>query len=339
MMIEKKLFGRTRRGEEVTCYQLSSQSLKVCLLDYGATVQAVHVKDRHGRWRDVVLGYDTIEEYEDWDGYFGACVGRVANRIANGEFWLNGHRYPLAKNDQQNHLHGGLRGFDKYVWSAAEENDGIRFYRVSPDGEEGYPGNLSVSVTYRVVDGTLEMIYDGLSDQDTLCNLTNHSYWNLNGAGTVADHSLQVNAANFLENSTACLPTGRILSVEGTALDLRRPKKIGEGLAADDVHLKNCGGYDHNFCLEGASPAAVLHSDDSGITMTLETSMPGVQIYSGNFITPRSGKGGCAYHARDAVCLETQYYPNAMECEDFEKPVLQAGKPYHHVTKYSFSTQ
>lgn len=340
MKIDAAPFGTTKDGEAVTLYKLETPELIVSVLDYGATVQSVLVKDRNGAWIDVALGHDTIEGYQTHDGYLGACVGRVANRLGGAEFTLNGKMYPLAKNDGKNHLHGGLRGFDKYVWQAVMLKDGVRFSRISPDGEEGYPGNLSVSVTYRVDGGALSIVYDAVSDQDTLCNLTNHSYWNLNGGGTAVHHILQVNAAKFLENSAECMPTGRILPVEGTPFDFRAPKEVGRDLEQDDVQLQNCGGYDHNFCLpdDGALyDAAVLSSPESGITMKVSTTMPGVQLYTANFLGPWEGKGGRVYHKRDAVCLETQFYPNAMACDHFKKPVLKAGETYHQVTVYAFS--
>lgn len=295
------------------------------------------MKDKNGQWCDVVLGYDTLSEYENRAGYFGACIGRVGNRIGNAEFALNGVRYELVKNDGKNHLHGGKYGFDKCLWNATAGEDFVRFYRVSPDGEEGYPGTLAVSVTYRVVGSALEITYDGVSNKDTLCSLTNHSYWNLNGGGSIRKHILQINAGSFLENDKGCLPTGKILPVDGTPFDFRQPKEIGKDIEADDINLKNCGGYDHNFCLNVTEPAAVLYSEESGIKMTVETTMPGVQVYSGNFIGACPGKAGQVYHTHDAVCLETQYYPNAMACDGFQKPILRAGATYNHVTKYIFS--
>ena len=340
MKIEAKPFGTTQRGECVTCYCLESPEMKLRVLDYGATVQSVQVRDKNGAWTDVVLGYDTLAEYELHDGYLGACVGRVANRLGGAQFQLNGRVYPLARNDGENHLHGGLRGFDKYVWQALVQESGVQFTRLSPDGEEGYPGNLHVSVTYRVEGKTLSMIYDADTDQDTLCNLTNHSYWNLNGGGTVEQHTLQIDAAQFLENSAACMPTGKVLPVAGTPFDFREPKKIGQDIEKDDVQLKNCGGYDHNFCLPGDDTlreAAALCGDQTGISMRVSTTMPGMQLYTANFLGPWPGKGRAMYDRRFAACLETQFYPNAMQCDGFRKPIVKAGEHYHHVTEFSFS--
>ena len=336
MNIERKPFGKTARGEAVTLFEIRTPELTARILDYGATVQALLVPDKNGKPVDVVLGHDTIEGYETHDGYLGACVGRVANRLGGAQFTLNGKTYILAKNDGKNHLHGGLRGFDKYVWDAEVLEDGVKFSRVSLDGEEGYPGTLRVSVSYRVANGALTITYDAVSDQDTLCNLTNHSYFNLNGGGTALSHTLQIHADRFTENSDQCMPTGKILPVDGTPFDFRAPKPVGRDIGQDDVQLRNCGGYDHNFCLADTGallPAAVLSSAESGVTM------PGVQLYAANFLGPWTGKGGAMYEKRDAVCLETQFYPNAMQCEAFRKPVLKAGERYHQVTVYAFSNK
>lgn len=338
MKMEMQTFGVTKYGEIVTAYTLETEKLRLRVLDRGATIQSVWVRNRNGAWVDVALGYDTVAEYESRDGYLGACVGRVANRLGGAAFTLNGVTYPLAKNNGNNHLHGGLRGFDQYIWQAEALEDGIRFSRISPDGEEGYPGKLTVSVTYRVVQDGFQMEYDAVSDRDTLCSLTNHTYWNLTGDGSALDHVLQIHADRFLENSEECLPTGKILPVEGTPFDFRQPKKIGRDIGAADVNLKNGSGYDHNFCLPETGAlirAAVLQSEKSGISMAVDTTMPGVQLYTGNFLGPWPGKGGKIYNKRDGVCLETQYYPNAMVW-DFKKPILRAGERYHHVTRHTF---
>ena len=342
MNIEKTTFGVTNHGETVTCYRLQTAALQVELLNYGATIHAIKVPDRKGAFVDVTLGYDTVAEYEMHDGYLGACIGRVGNRIGSAQFVLNDETYPLAKNDGKNHLHGGVRGFDKYVWQAENIADGIRFSRLSSDGEEGYPGNLLVHVTYRVKDGVLTVDYDATSDADTLCSLTNHSYFNLNGGGSVLKHKLQIHADYFLENDSGCLPTGKLISVHGTPFDFRVEKEIGQDIGNDDIQLKNCGGYDHNFCLSGDETlreVATLYSDQTGIMMTVWTTMPGMQMYSANFLTKRSGKHGRTYQKHGAVCLETQFFPNAMACDGFKQPILRAGTQYHHTTLFAFSNR
>ena len=333
--VEKEHFGVTKDGETVSTYIIRNDALAVEIMEYGATIRSLLV--RHGgEWTDVVLGYDTLREYEENDGYLGACVGRVGNRIGGASFTLNGKTYSLARNDRENHLHGGVRGFDKYVWTAEVLPDGVRLKRVSPDGEEGYPGTLRAAVRYRLQDGTLVMEYEAFADRDTLCSMTNHSYFNLNGGGSVLDHALQIRAEEFLENSAATLPTGKRLPVAGTPFDFRAPKRVGQDIGADDIQLKNCGGDDHNFCLTG-DPAAVLRGDASGITMTVRTTLPGLQLYTANFLTERRGKNGAVCAPRGALCLETQYFPNAMACEGFEKPILRAGDLWRHCTTLTFS--
>ena len=333
--VEKKPFGVTKGGKAVNIYCIKNDMLAVEIMEYGAAIRSLLVQ-RGGAWTDVVLGYDTLREYEENDGYLGACVGRVGNRIGGAGFTLNGKTYTLARNDGENHLHGGVRGFDKYVWTAEELPDGVRFARVSPDGEEGYPGTLHAAVSYRLQGNTLVIEYEASADQDTLCSLTNHSYFNLNGSGSVLGHTLQINADKFLENSAATLPTGRRLPVAGTPFDFRTPKRVGRDIGADNVQLRNCGGYDHNFCLTGET-AAVLRGDVSGITMTVRTTLPGMQLYAANFLTERRGKNGAVYMPRAALCLETQFFPNAMACEGFEKPILRAGELWREHTALIFS--
>ena len=335
VLVEKKPFGVTKGGEAVNIYCIKNDMLAVEIMEYGAAIRSLLVQ-RGGAWTDVVLGYDTLREYEENDGYLGACVGRVGNRIGGAGFTLNGKTYTLARNDGENHLHGGVRGFDKYVWTAEELPDGVRFARVSPDGEEGYPGTLHAAVSYRLQGNTLVIEYEASADQDTLCSLTNHSYFNLNGSGSVLGHTLQINADEFLENSAATLPTGRRLPVAGTPFDFRVPKRVGQDIGTDDIQLRNCGGCDHNFCLTGET-AAVLRGDVSGITMTVRTTLPGMQLYAANFLTERRGKNGAVYMPRAALCLETQFFPNAMACEDFEKPILRAGELWREHTALIFS--
>lgn len=333
--VEKQRFGITKAGEPVDVYTAKSDVLCVELLEYGAAIRSLLVRNSD-RWTDIVLGYDTLREYEENDGFVGACIGRVGNRIGGACFQLNGKTYPLTKNDGENHLHGGVQGFDKCVWTAEPLEDGVRFRRMSPDGEEGYPGTLSASVSYRLQGHTLVMEYEASSDQDTLCSLTNHSYFNLNGGGTVLNHTLRIAADEFLETDSAVLPTGRRLSAEGTPFDFRAPKPVGQDIGQDDPQLRNGCGYDHNFCLDGEH-AAVLHGDISGITMTVDTTMPGVQLYTANNLGQRQGKGGMVYQPRCALCLETQYFPNAMACPDFEKPILRAGDVWRSRTALIFS--
>ena len=339
MRVETYCFGTLSDGRSVTAARLDNASgMSVVMLDYGATIQSIVIPDRNGNPVDVVLGYDTPSEYESQRGYLGATVGRVANRIGGASFTLHGVTYRLAKNNGENHLHGGLCGFDKRIWDIQVEDDRVLFSRLSPDGEEGYPGNLSVTVTFRLTeDGALHIVYDADTDTDTPVNLTNHSYFNLDGSHDVLSHTLQVFADRFCENDTGCLPTGHLLDVEGTPFDFRTAKAIGADLDANHEQLRLFGGYDHNFCLTGGR-AAVLLSEASGICMTVDTDRPGMQVYSANSLTERAGKGGRIMGPHSALCLETQIYPNALALSDFPSPILHAGEHVHSETVYSFQT-
>lgn len=335
-------FGKTQGGEPVTAYCIeNTNGAQAVILNYGATLQSLKVPNRAGGFTDVVLGYDTIAEYEAGDGYLGATIGRFGNRIAKGSFELNGKRYALAVNNGPNHLHGGAKGFDKYVWGAKVQANTLVLSRLSPDGEEGYPGNLQVSVEYTLEnDNSLRIVYRAVCDADTVVNLTNHSYFNLNGGGTVLGHTLTLMADQFSENDENTLPTGRMLSVEGTPFDFRTEKPIGQQIHAPDTQLTRCSGYDHNFVIRGEGPRffALLASEQSGICMETLTCRPAVQLYTANFLTPRTGKGGIAMQQQDAVCLETQGFPNAPCIPGFPSAVLAAGEEYHSETVYRFKT-
>jgi len=337
------IFGSTRTGEPVTAYRLTnSHGASSTILDYGCTVQSLIVPNAQGGLTDVVLGYDTVKEYEENDGYLGAAIGRFANRIGKSEFTLSGKTYHLARNDGENHLHGGTKGFDKYIWRASANENALEFTRVSPDGEENYPGNLKVKVTYELTDNNeLQITYDADTDADTVVNLTNHSYFNLNGSGTALDHELQVFAEKFTENDEHCLPTGKLLSTRDTPFDFKESKSVGRDIGADDIQLYYGNGYDHNFVLSDTAElkkAAVLYSPESRIVMTTLTTLPGMQVYSGNWLTARKGKNGNQIDRRSAVCLETQVFPNAMACANFPSPILRASEHFHTETVYRFET-
>ncbi|MGM9556880.1 MAG: aldose epimerase family protein [Oscillospiraceae bacterium] len=337
MKLETRPFGQTQAGETVTAWTLRWENgMALTLLDYGATVQSLYVPRRCGAPVDVVLGYDTVEEYEKNDGYLGATVGRVANRIGKGQFTLGGKTYQLALNDGENHLHGGVRGFDKYVWQVRAEDDSLVCTRLSPDGEEGYPGNLQLEVRFTLTDSALTVAYTAQTDRDTIVSLTNHSYFNLASGGDVLEHTMQVNANRFLQTDAGCLPTGKVLSVAGTAFDFREPRRIGCGIAQGDANF-SAGGYDHNFVLAGCE-AAVLCCEETGIRMRVETDLPGVQVYTANSLTPRAGKRGSTMGQRGAVCLETQLFPDALAHYGFPSPVLHAGETLHTATSFTFET-
>jgi len=340
MAIQTGSFGQLSDGSEVAFARLeNSAGASVTVLSYGAAIQSLRVPGRGGEAVDVVLGYDSAAEYASGTFYLGATVGRVANRIGGAAFSLNGRLWTLAKNDGENHLHGGVRGFDKRMWRMSAREGEIVCSRLSPDGEEGYPGALEVTVRFRLTeDNALHIVYDADTNADTPVNLTNHSYFNLDGGGDVLQHRLRVFAERFCEGDAGCLPTGRLLEVEGTPFDFRREKAIGADIDCGDEQLRRAGGYDHNYCLSGRR-AAILRSERSGIVMTVDTDMPGMQLYSGNFLTRQRGKGGAVFDRRGAVCLETQLYPNAMACYGFPSPILRAGVHLHRETVYAFRAE
>ena len=339
MQIIKQPFGSLADGSAVTAWTLiSDDGLRAEILDYGVTIRSLTVPDRDGTPVDVVLGYDTLEEYVQNRGYVGATIGRFANRIGGASFSLNGETYTLAANDGVNHLHGGEQGFDKRIWAAEETETGIRFSLTSPDGEEGYPGTLQVTVTVSWQGRGLELRYHAETDRDTVLNLTNHSYFNLDGQGTVYDQLLQLGADSFCMGGPGCLPTGELLPVAGTAMDFRTERRIGDAVDSGEPCVKLSGGYDSNFVLS-SSPAAVARSEKTGIVMTVTTDQPGVQFYSANFLTPRTGKGGAQYGLRSAFCLETQHYPDCIHHPDWPTCILRAGESFDSFTCFEFSVR
>ncbi len=345
MSVQVKEFGKTADRRTVSLYRITNRhGAYVEVLDYGCTLHSICVPQQAGTLTDVCLGYDTVAEYEQNDGYLGAVIGRCANRIGAGRFTLHGEEYALAVNDGPNHIHGGRKGFDKVLWDTSVASDRLLFSHCSPDGDEGYPGNLILSVIYAFDDNNvLTLSYDARCDKDTVVNLTNHCYFNLNGqgTGTATDQLLQIHADAFTRTDENGLPTGEILPVDGTPLDFRHPKAIGRDLDADDENVKNGKGYDHNFVLsgDGMRDVAVLSSEATGIVMTVRTTQPGMQFYSGNLLTQRGGKAGTSYGVRDGVCLETQHFPDAVHHEHFPSTLLKAGEEYHQSTQYAFTTK
>ena len=341
-MIEIKAapFGKTANGEPVTAFtRENSAGMSVRVLDYGGTVQSIVVPDRDGNPVDTALGYDDIGGYEKGSCWFGAFVGRYANRIGNASFSLGGRRYYLPKNDGSNHLHGA---FSHRVMDAEIRDDALLLRLTSPDGEEGFPGTLRVTVTCRLLeDNTLRLEYHAVTDRDTVLNLTNHTYFNLSGGGDVLDHFLRLHASRFTETSADLIPTGRILPVEGTALDFRAGKPVGRDLFSGDPLLTTCGGYDHNFILD--NPAGVCGeawSDKTGIVLTFSTTEPGVQLYTGNFTDTDAaafGKNGVRYPRYAGFCLEAQHYPDSPNRPEFPSTVLRPGEEFRSFTEYRFS--
>ncbi len=346
MEISRRPFGATADGRQVTLFRISHEDGSFAeFLDYGCTLVSLAVPDRAGALVDVSLGYDTIAEYEQNNGCFGAIVGRVANRIADGSFTLDGRRYTLYRNNGSASLHGGRVGFDKYVWNAAVEDDELVFSRVSPDGEEGYPGALSIEVAYRFApEHALSIRYCAVSDADTLCAPTSHIYFNLDGhgAGSVGEHTLRLFASRVSEVGAGLIPTGRLLPVLGTPFDFTEEKPLERDIEAPDEQLALGGGYDHNFALDEAgrfAVAAVLASPKTGIEMAVETDQPAVQLYTSNSLSHRAGKGGATYERFGGVCLETQAFPDAIHHPHLPQQTLRAGEVYTHRTLYRFAAR
>lgn len=342
--ITKKIFGTSKEGQTIYEYKMTnSHGNYITIINYGATITSICLNTDNSSV-DVALGYKTLEEYENNDGYLGACIGRVANRIGSSRFTLNGTEYVLAANDGLNHLHGGNRGFDKHYFDISLDSKDpsvLHASRLSEDGEENYPGTLRISIDYRWDDNNrLSITYHGKSDQDTLLNLTNHTYFNLSGenSGSVLEQELMINAWRFTENDDHCLPTGNILSVLHTPFDFRKPKKIGRDIFEDDSQLKRGQGYDHNFIPvgRGMRHIARAYSPATGIGMNVYSNMPGVQFYSGNALSGQIGKSGTAYTPRSGFCLETQFYPNACACKNFPSIILKKGRHYCKETVYEF---
>lgn len=337
MEVHKRPFGTMPDGSPVTSWTLiSDDGCQVEVLDYGVTIRSILVPDQNGKPVDVALGYDTFDEYRLQGGSLGATVGRFANRIAKGRFTLNGQEYQLACNNGANHLHGGKVGFERRVWDCRETEEGLRFTRRSPDGEDGYPGALQVQVDMLWVDGSsLELRYQATAEQDTILNLTNHTYFNLAGSGKILEHRLQINAESYMENDSGCLPTGRILPVADTAMDFRWERAVGEAIDSEEPCVHAFGGYDANFVLCG-TPAATVWSPESGISMTVTTDQPGVQLYTANALTPRTGKGGAEYGKHSGLCLEAQHYPDCIHHPDWPSCVLKGGETFRSYTRFRF---
>ena len=344
MGIRKVSFGQAKDEREAALYIIAAENgSSVSVTDYGAHLVSVKVPDSDGNMADVVLGYDTVEGYERFGCYLGATVGRYGNRIAAGRFALNGTTYQLALNDGANTLHGGNVGFDQKWWDAEIVSDhAIRFSYVSPDGEEGYPGTMKVSVEYSFDGRDLQINYAASSDKDTIVNLTNHAFFNLAGKGTILDQSLQV-ASDFVTDATpALIPTGELLAVEGTPLDLNWSIKIGSAIDKRDACrlLDGANGFDVNYVLkgEGLHVSAVLKDSASGRSMTVLTTEPGLQVYTGQGLNA-VGRNGMRYAAYAGVALETQHFPDSPNHENFPSTVLKANDTYTSTTIYRFSAQ
>ena len=344
MKIRSEPFGVTPAGEETQLFFLVNDAgMEVRVTNYGGIITHIKMPDRHGRFADVVLGHDTLEGYLHRSRYFGALVGRYANRIARGRFVLNGTEYSLAINNGLNHLHGGIKGFDKVVWQASETVDGVQLRYLSPDGEENYPGNLRATVTYCLTDANeLRIEYAATTDKDTIINLTNHSYFNLAGDGTIFDHEITINADAFTPVDQTLIATGEVRSVKDTPLDFTSATPIGKRINCDYEQIRIAGGYDHNFVLRGQMgelrTVATVHDPKSGRTMEVATTQPGMQFYSGNFLDGSLvGKAGRAYVKHSGCCFETQHFPDSPNHLNFPSTVLKPNEEYRHSTVFKFS--
>lgn len=329
------------------CFTLKNDhGVTVQAITYGGIITSITTPDRNGVTSDIVLGFDSIDGYLKEHPYFGAIIGRYGNRIAKGRFALDGQTYKLATNNGANHLHGGVRGFDKHVWAGAPlaGKNGVAFTRTSPDGEEGYPGNLTVRVTYELTDhNQLVAQYKATTDKATPVNLTQHSYFNLAGAGSgdILNQTLMINADRFTPVDGTLIPTGEIADVEGTPFDFRQPTSVGARIAQPHPQLTHGQGYDHNWVLnrrgEGLQLAAIATDPVSGRTLEITTTEPGIQFYAGNFLDGTlKGKGGHVYQRRAGFCLETQHYPDSPNQPNFPTTVLQPGQEYKTSTVFTF---
>ena len=350
MLIRKEAWGLSREGKEVSKYYLDNEKgLEVVLSDLGAEILNIFVTDKDGKKVDVLLGYDTIEEYYDNSCGFGAYIGRNANRIKGARVTLDGVEYQLEDNNNGNNLHSGSNRSHYQVYEASmgqtQDSCYVEMKRMSPDMEQDLPGNLDQTIRYTLTQaGELILDYIMCSDKTTVINPTNHSYFNLAGhnSGSVENQILEVYAEGFTPTDATLAPTGEIAPVEGTPMDFRTPKKIGQDIRADYEPLKLAGGYDHNYVLKNDGKlhkAARLKSEETGIVMETETDLCGIQIYSANFLDHKRGKGGCFYEKRGGICFETQFYPNACNEPSFPSSVVPAGKTFHSRTLYRFSVE
>lgn len=345
MSVNKSAFGKTREGQQVDQYTLTNgRGLTVKIITYGAIIRSIEMPDRDGKPGEITLGFDSLEPYLDRHPYFGAICGRVANRIAKGRFTIDGTEYKLATNNGPNHLHGGEKGFDMAVWKAAplDKGTGIKLTHVSPDGDQGYPGTLTVTVVYTLTDkDELSIDYTATTDMSTPLNLTNHTYWNLadGGKSDVLKHVLMLNADRYLPVDAQLIPTGELKSVRGTPMDFTKPVEIGSRM---DQVPGEPNGYDHCFVINQESPgkltlAARVKEPTSGRVMEIHTTEPAIQLYTGNFLDGSIRSRGAQYEQHHAFCLETEHYPDSINQRKFPSTLLEPGQTYRQTTVHKFS--
>lgn len=348
MAITSQSFGKSPKGEEVTLFTITNKNnVKATVMDFGAILVNLYVPDKNGEAKDLVLGFDNVEGYFKNSGYFGSTIGRNSNRIENSQIEINGIVYNLDKNEGENNLHAGFNGYNLRMWTAKvkEEENAVEFSLMSPDLDQGFPGNFNVSVTYTLTDDNeIKIHYEGVSDKDTVANLTNHSYFNLSGhnSGSMKEHVLWLKASNYTPVVAGGIPTGEIAPVKGTPMDFTTAKAIGKDIEADFEQLKLTSGYDHNYVIDREDDKVILvatvEDAKSGRKMEVYTDCVGIQFYAGNFINTDGEvcKEGTVYNRRDALALETQFFPNSANEKNFPSCILKAGEKYDTTTIYKF---
>lgn len=323
---------------------LKNNYLEVEISEFGASIISIKTPDRHGKIVDVVLGYDDIEKYKRQTKYIGATVGRCCNRIKNGLIDIDGTKYQLNCNDSKNHLHGGDIGFDKKIWNSKEIENGVELTYISEDGEENYPGQLDAKVTYTLKENSLVINYKATTNKTTICNLTNHTYFNLNGYGNILQHQVQILADYFTENNQESIPTGNIIPVENTPMDFRNPQYIEKDINNEYYQIQYAKGFDNNWVLNNYNgeirKIATAYSELSGIELEVSTDLPGLQFYSGNFLDgAENGKNNIPIKNHSGFCLECQYFPDAFNHKNFPQPVLRVGEVYNKTIEYKFNVK
>jgi aldose 1-epimerase len=344
--MKKSIWGHTAEGAAVALYTLASGQVEVRVMSFGAHLVSVRTPDRAGKMADVVLGYDALQEYlKTPNPFLGAVIGRYGNRIAGGRFSIDGKTFQIPLNDGPNALHGGPVGFDRYLWQAQEAQESVEFTHVSPDGDMGFPGTLIAKVRYTLSGNTLRIDYSATTDKPTIVNLTNHAYFNLRGddRGNILSQRLELNADRYTPVNANLIPTGELAPVAGTPLDFRKSEVIGARIGDANQQLKLAGGYDHNFVVNGQAGvmrrAAIASDPESGRTLTVETTEPGIQFYSGNFLDGTfTGRHGTKYVKHSGFCLETQHFPDSPNQPGFPSTALRPGETYRTTTALSFST-
>jgi aldose 1-epimerase len=328
-------------GKDIMLYTLfNTNGISIDINNLGATITSIKAPDKEGHFQDIVLGFDNIDNYLEDNLYFGCTIGRYANRIANGKFLINGRQYNLDCNWESSHIHGGYSGFNKAVWQGSIDDNKLVMHHLSIDGDQGYPGNLDIHVTFELnKDNELDIKYHAVSDKDTIINMTNHSYFNLSGCSRdILDHYLKIYASTYTPVDSASIPTGEITSLKGTPLDFSKMTQIGKRINDDHPQLQICKGYDHNYVLDSEGICAEVHDPLSGRSLKVLTNKPGMQFYSGNYLNGIEGRDGIKYTKNFGFCLETQFFPDSPNNVGFSDCILKNGEVYSYKTTYCFDT-